>query len=275
MMLLFWGSYCWKFETVQSFEPTFLLFRDRRSVALQCWIRLHSSSKIDWTTHAHCTWFTKSNGLYPSHHALQVPTVLGIIATVCTPLPTQTKNVGSCCVRLHVALLQILKLFFLWPDWGIKSPRLWNQKFSSRNLESSLRLESGIQVPPTRNPQSRIQSVGSVESKTVLDYLFFVRRGELLSDYSLTVMPTKQNKGNANSLRYDWRKSCYIIMTMTYVPSLRLFFTISSKVTNTSTIPKASDTVTPATTAPVCLASTFCLVFAAGSRTPLFTLNKT
>ena len=153
------GSCCEKFETVQSFEPTFLLFRDRQSVTLQCWIRLHSSSKIDWTTHAHCTWFTKSNGLYPSHDALQIPTLLGVIATVCTPLPTQTKNVGSCCVCLCVALLQILKLFFLWPDW-------WNKE--------SLALESEIQVPLTRNPQSRIQSVESVESKTVLDYLFLL-----------------------------------------------------------------------------------------------------
>ena len=30
--------------------PTFLLFRDRRSVAQQCWIRLHSSSNIVGTT---------------------------------------------------------------------------------------------------------------------------------------------------------------------------------------------------------------------------------
>ena len=32
--------------------PTFLLFRDRRSVAQQCWIRLHSSSNIVGATHA-------------------------------------------------------------------------------------------------------------------------------------------------------------------------------------------------------------------------------
>ena len=32
--------------------PTFLLFRDRRSVAQQCWIRLHSSSNIVGPTHA-------------------------------------------------------------------------------------------------------------------------------------------------------------------------------------------------------------------------------
>ena len=48
--------------------PTFLLLRDcRRSVAQQCWIRLHSSSNIAGATHAHYTWFTKTYGLYPSH----------------------------------------------------------------------------------------------------------------------------------------------------------------------------------------------------------------
>ena len=40
--------------------PTFLLFRDRRSVAQQCWIRLHSSSNIVGATHAHYAWFTKT-----------------------------------------------------------------------------------------------------------------------------------------------------------------------------------------------------------------------
>ena len=36
--------------------PTFLLFRDRRSVAQQCWIRLHSSSNIVGATHPHNAW---------------------------------------------------------------------------------------------------------------------------------------------------------------------------------------------------------------------------
>ena len=50
--------------------PTFLLFRNRRSVAQQCWIRLHSSSNIVGAMHAHYTWFTKTYGLYTSHNAL-------------------------------------------------------------------------------------------------------------------------------------------------------------------------------------------------------------
>ena len=115
--------------------PTFLLFRDHRSVAQQCWIRLQSSSNIVGAAHAHDAWFTKTYGLYPSHDALQAPTLLGVVASVCTLLPTRTQqistllaqqcwellhpfahhcqhsrnnskhccrnNVGSCCIRLH------------------------------------------------------------------------------------------------------------------------------------------------------------------------------
>ena len=40
--------------------PTFLLFRDRRSLVQQCWIRLHSSSNIVGTTHSHYERFTKT-----------------------------------------------------------------------------------------------------------------------------------------------------------------------------------------------------------------------
>ena len=75
--------------------PTFLLFRDRRSVAQQCWIRLHSSSNIVWAAHAYYAWFTKTYGLYPSHDAQQVPTLLGFVASVCTPLPTYTQQLPT------------------------------------------------------------------------------------------------------------------------------------------------------------------------------------
>ena len=75
--------------------PTFLLFRDRRSVVQQCWIRLHSSSNIVGATHAHYAWFTKTYGLYPSYDALQVRTYLGVVASVCTPLPTRTQQLPT------------------------------------------------------------------------------------------------------------------------------------------------------------------------------------
>ena len=60
----------------------FFLFHDRRRVAQQCgiscWIRLHSSSNINGARHAHYAWFTKTYELYPTHDALQVPTLLGV-----------------------------------------------------------------------------------------------------------------------------------------------------------------------------------------------------
>ena len=75
--------------------PTFLLLRDRRSVAQQCWIRLHSSSNIVGASHAHYAWFTKTCGLYPSHDALKVLTLLGVVASVCTPLSTRTQQLPT------------------------------------------------------------------------------------------------------------------------------------------------------------------------------------
>ena len=75
--------------------PTFLLFRDRRSVAQQCWIRLHSSSNVVGATHAHHAWFTKTYWLYLSHDVLQIPTLLGVVASVCTPLPTRTQQLPT------------------------------------------------------------------------------------------------------------------------------------------------------------------------------------
>ena len=88
--------------------PSFLLFRDRRSVAQQCWIRLHSSSNIVGTVHAHYLWFTKTYGLYPSQDALQVPTLLGVVASVCTPLPTRTQRLTK---MLAQQCWELLRLF--------------------------------------------------------------------------------------------------------------------------------------------------------------------
>ena len=92
--------------------PTFLLLRDRRSVAQQFWIRLHSSSNIVGATHAHYLWITKTYRLYPSHGALQVPNLLGVVAPFahhCQHVRNNSQhcwrnNVGSCCGRLHAAL---------------------------------------------------------------------------------------------------------------------------------------------------------------------------
>ena len=86
--------------------PTFPLFHDRRSVAQQCWIRLHSSSNIVGATHAHYAWITKTYGLYSSHDALQVPNLLGVVASVCTPLPTRTQQLPTLLAQRRWELLR-------------------------------------------------------------------------------------------------------------------------------------------------------------------------
>ena len=88
--------------------PTFLLFRDRRSVAQQCWIRLHSSSIIVGATHAHYAWFTETYGLYPYHGALQVPTLLGVGASVYT----QPKGCVMAVLLVHVVYSASYASFF-------------------------------------------------------------------------------------------------------------------------------------------------------------------
>ena len=95
--------------------PTFLLFRDRRSVAQQCWIRLHSSSNIVGATHAHYARFTKNYGLYPSHDGLQVRTLLGIVASVCTSLPTRTQQLPTLLAQQCWELLRPFARS-LWKD---------------------------------------------------------------------------------------------------------------------------------------------------------------
>ena len=62
------------------------VFRDSRSVAQQCWTRLHSSSNIVGATHVHYAWFTKTYGC--------------ILPTMHTAGPN---IVGSCCIRLQTA----------------------------------------------------------------------------------------------------------------------------------------------------------------------------
>ena len=98
--------------------PTFLLFRDHRSIVQQCWTHLHSSSNIVRATHAHYAWFTETYGLYPSHDALQVPTLLGVVASVCRPLPTRTQQLPTLlaqqCWELLCPFTRSLRLVVRW-----------------------------------------------------------------------------------------------------------------------------------------------------------------
>ena len=84
---------------------TILLFRDRLSVAQQCF-HLHSFSNIVGATHAHYERFTNTYGLYPSHDALQVPTSLGVVASVCTPLPTRMQQLPALLAKQGWELLR-------------------------------------------------------------------------------------------------------------------------------------------------------------------------
>ena len=84
---------------------TILLFRDRLSVAQQCF-HLHSFSNIVGATHAHYERFTKTYGLYPSHDALQVPTFSGVVASVCTPLPTRMQQLPALLAKQRWELLR-------------------------------------------------------------------------------------------------------------------------------------------------------------------------
>ena len=113
--------------------PTFLLFRDRRSLAQKCWIRLHNSSNIVGAAHAHYAWFKNNFGLYPSHDALQVPTLLGVVASVCTPLPTRTQQLPALLAQ------QCWELKLTQETLGLKSHR----KLGQNALKSFM---SGYQI---------------------------------------------------------------------------------------------------------------------------------
>ena len=76
--------------------PTFLLFRDHRLK--------RSATMLDpfaqffqhcWGHERALCMVYKDFGLYPSHDALQVPTLLRVVASVCTPLPTRTQQLPT------------------------------------------------------------------------------------------------------------------------------------------------------------------------------------
>ena len=91
-------AYCWMLLRVvaQSLKPvklfsqklpTFLLFLDRRSIAQQCWIRLHSSSNIVGATHTHYA----LRMVYKDLWVLSFPDTGQVPPNI----------VGSCCTHLH------------------------------------------------------------------------------------------------------------------------------------------------------------------------------
>ena len=84
MLMQVVGSCCEKVETDQTLSqqlPTFVLFSDRRSVAQQSWIQLHSSSNIVGERQV---LYTRSPWSSLTFMGCVLPNV-----------------VGSCCIRLH------------------------------------------------------------------------------------------------------------------------------------------------------------------------------
>ena len=87
--------------------PTFLLFREspkRSATMLDPFAQLFQHC---WASHAHYAWFTKTYGLYPSHDALQAPTLLGVVASVWTPLPTRTQQLPTLLAQQCWELLRL------------------------------------------------------------------------------------------------------------------------------------------------------------------------
>ena len=69
------------------------------------------------------THFTKTYGLYPSHDAMQVPTLLGVVASVCTPLPTCTQQLPTLLAR---QCWEVLRPFARSPTgFAPMTPRFW------------------------------------------------------------------------------------------------------------------------------------------------------
>ena len=141
--------------------PTLLLFRDRRRVAQQCWIRLHSSSNIVKATHADYAWFTKTYWLYPSHDALQVPTLLGVVASVCRPLLIRTQQLPTLLaqqcwdwlVNNNAPVCMVLKV---WPV----------SNFAQQHATTSNKMQQGVQTDATCNIQQRCARLHSAKSLT-------------------------------------------------------------------------------------------------------------
>ena len=89
--------------------PTFLLFRDRRSVAQQCWIRLHSSSNIVGATHAHYARFRKT--IFPTMHCRSQHCweLLHLSAHHCQTHATTPNIVGATMLGVVAAVARSLR----------------------------------------------------------------------------------------------------------------------------------------------------------------------
>ena len=94
---------CAKFETGQTLQPT------TPNISFVPWSPKRSATMLDpfaqlfqhcsGATHAHYAWITKTYELCSSHDALQVPNLLVVVASVCTPLLTRTQQLPTLLVQ--------------------------------------------------------------------------------------------------------------------------------------------------------------------------------
>ena len=93
--------------------PTFLLFRDRRSLAQKCWIRLHNSSNIIRARARALRMVYKDLWVVSFPRCTVCPNMIGSCCIrlhttanthATTPNIVGANIVGGCCVHLHVAI---------------------------------------------------------------------------------------------------------------------------------------------------------------------------
>ena len=79
----------------------------------ELWVNNVASVCTQPKAHAHYARFTKTYGLHPSHDTLQAPTLLGVVASVSTPLTTCTQQLPTLlaqqCWELSLPFARSLK----------------------------------------------------------------------------------------------------------------------------------------------------------------------
>ena len=119
------SQHCWMLHVKSVCRPCCMLLRKVwnqsnfsaiNSLVQQCWIPFHSSSNIVGATHAHCAWFTKNGGGSFSR-CIACPKLLGVVTSVCTPLPTRRQQ----CLELLSLFARSLIHLMIWssnqPEW--------------------------------------------------------------------------------------------------------------------------------------------------------------
>ena len=149
----------------------FLLFRDRWSVAQQCWRRLHSSSNIVGAMHAPI-WLPNSS--FQSRISCILPTIhcrsqhcwesLRLFVHHCQHGRNNSQhcwanNVGSCCLCLHVAQEYWKKLDL--DENGTKiSWNLFQRVHKETNLRALCCENRQLYVRDPKNPHFQIKTTG-------------------------------------------------------------------------------------------------------------------